>query len=196
MRVKPIAIAAGETVRLGGGNFFMLVETAGPVDVQLFREGAPTEDSADDVEAGYKAQRPLEWNEPPTKNYFDYVEVYSPTAQTIRYGVSRGVGGYDRNIGAVDATFVLGDTITAEAARVSVGIAATALVAAGSGRKSVRFYNAGTADVWIGSAAVTTGNGAVKIAPGQLWVERDAPNAAWYGISGTAGQNVGVQVVS
>jgi hypothetical protein len=96
--------------------------------------------------------------------------------------------------GAADVTIKQGATLTAPAA-VSVGVAATALVAADATRRSVRFFNAGTVAVYLGPAGVTTANGAVMINPQQLWIETEAAAAAWYGISGTAGQSVRIQEV-
>lgn len=84
----------------------------------------------------------------------------------------------------------------AHPAPVSVGTAATLLVAAAAGRRVVVFTNAGSDVVYLGSSLVTTANGAISIAPGQTYFEDRAAAAAWYGISATAGQSVRVQTVS
>lgn len=80
-------------------------------------------------------------------------------------------------------------------AAVVVGVAAVMLASANGDRKSVRVFNNGAADIYLGSGGVTTANGAVRLKPGDVWVEDDGAAAAWYGISGTAGQDVRVQEV-
>lgn len=97
--------------------------------------------------------------------------------------------------GSASVTIDLADTIS-DPDPVSVGTNATSLVAASTTRRCVRFFNAGTADVYIGGSGITTANGAIKLAAGQGWSETDAPGAAWYGISGTAGQSVRIQELS
>lgn len=182
MRTFSETFAAGEAKKLNlVGSYFRLLTTSGAVDVKFLRQNMSVGDSASQVEAGYYAI---------PEGGFDAVELTSATAQTVKFAVTRGRGGYDRVIG--DVTTILATTVT-NTAGVSVGAAATALVAAATARRGLRFYNAGTADVWLGGAGVTTANGCIKIGPGQTWIEDDAPGAAWYGVSGTAGQNVRIQ---
>lgn len=138
---------------------------------------------AESVEAGYYAI-PLDW--------FDGVEITSATAQTIKIGISDGQGGYDSSV--ITTTALLAATIT-DNAPVVVGVTAILLCAADSTRMGARFYNAGTADVYIGGSGVTVANGAIKITPGSLWIEDNAAPGAWYAVSGTAGQSVRVQEV-
>lgn len=71
---------------------------------------------------------------------------------------------------------------------VSVGVAATLIVAASGTRQSLILQNLGAADVYIGGSAVTTANG-LKLASGAS-LTIDGTTAAVYGISGTAGQDV------
>lgn len=78
---------------------------------------------------------------------------------------------------------------------VSVLGTATVLVAAGSGRESLRFQNLGTDDIYIGSTGVTVATGQ-KIAAGETHIEDNAPNAAWSAIASVAGQDTRVQVIS
>ncbi len=174
------------------GSYFRLLSTVGPVSVSFFRGGANLGDNALAVESGFFAL---------PDGGFDRVDVTSPTAQTVKFALTRGRGGYDRTVGDVqilntaNVKTVLGTTITNTAA-VTVGVAETALVAADPARRGLRVLNNGTADVWLGGAGVTTVNGCIKLAPGDLWSEDDAPGAAWFGISGAAGQNVRVQVIA
>lgn len=183
------------------GQLFRLINTddGEPVDVTFYRGGSIVA-SAVGMESGFYAK---------PAGGFDRVDITSATAQTVKVLVMDGDGGYDRfivdiasSIGEIGVTlsgdaFVTikqGATI-ADTAAVAVGVAATALLAASATRKSARFYNAGTADVYLGGAAVTTANGCIKIEAGQTYIENDAAGAAWYGISGTAGQSVRIQGV-
>lgn len=95
--------------------------------------------------------------------------------------------------GTVTATITQGATLAAST--VSVGTSATQLVAASAGRKSVRFENSGTVNVYLGPAGVTTSNG-LTLLPGEIWIETEGAAAAWYAISGSAAQTVRVQEVS
>lgn len=83
----------------------------------------------------------------------------------------------------------------AHAAPVTVGTSATSLLAALATRKAAHFYNAGSVDVYLGGAGVTTANGVIKIAPGQSWLDDNGAAAAWYGVSGTAGQSIRIMEV-
>lgn len=170
-----------------GGRYLRIISATVSIDVLFFRGGMVVAD-AYDVGPGYYAM-PAE--------AFDRFEIKAIGAATVKVAVSDGSGGYDlvAVVGSITATLDLADTIT-DTAPVTVGTAATALVAASATRRAVRFYNAGTADVYLGGSGVTTANGCIKIAAGQSWFEDDAPGAAWYGISGTAGQSVRIQEVA
>ena len=178
------------------GKYFRLLAAGYPVNITFYRQGASIYD-AHDVDAGFYTV---------PDGGFDRVRIDYAGTQTVKVGISNGQGGYDTSTstvvgtvattvsGTVDTLSKLGATI-AEVAAVSVGTAATALLAADMARRSVRFYNNGAYDIWLGSSAVTTANGCIKIAPGQTHFEDDAPGAAWYGISGTAAQEVRIQKV-
>lgn len=182
--LKNTFTGAGTWQQQIGGRYFRIMDAAAPVDVIFYRQGAQVV-TAEQVEAGYSYA-------PPVGSEFDRVDVVASGAQTVKVGISDGYGTYDKTATTVTATIAKATTVS-DAAPVMVGVAATALVAASAGRKAVRFYNAGTADVYLGGVGVTVANGAVKIAPGGLYLDDDAPGAAWYGISGTAGQSVRVQ---
>lgn len=170
------------------GKYFRIIMAAADVDVTFYRGGAAVS-NAYDVGVGYYAI---------PEGGFDRVDITSATSQTIKIAISEGVGGYDSVavVGSVNSLILQGGTITPEVAAVSVGASATLLAAAVSNRRRIIFYNAGTADVYLGSSAVTTANGALKIAAGDTWIETDAAGAAWYGISGGPAQSVRVQAVA
>lgn len=178
------------------GNYFRLISCPSPVDVKFYKGGAEVA-SASQMDTGFYLK---------PANGFDRVDITSSTAQTVKLMILDGDGGYDHfNVDITSAIAALAVEITGFAsmevvqaavvndkAAVLVGVAATVLIAAGT-RKGLRFTNAGTVDVYIGGATVTVASGAVKIAPGQTWIENEAAPAAWYGISGTAAQSVKIQ---
>lgn len=169
------------------GNYFRLVSCPSPVDIKFYRNGTEVA-SATQMDTGFYMK---------PAGGFDRVDITSATAQTVKIMILDGDGGYDHF--NVDITSALANlrieqasTVT-DLAAVNVGVAATALVAADATRKAIRFTNAGTVDVYIGSAAVTVAGGAVKIPAGGTWIEDQAAPAAWYGISGTAAQSIKIQ---
>lgn len=91
------AIGAGATVRFQiPGRYFRLVETTGPVTVVFFRNGSEIAESVS-VEAGY-AESFLS-----SGAGFEFVEIYSATAQTIKFAVRvESTLSYDRAVGNVD----------------------------------------------------------------------------------------------
>lgn len=79
---------------------------------------------------------------------------------------------------------------------VNVTAAGVPLIAANAARKGLRIRNAGTGMLAITAAAATTyANAAVVLRPGDLWVEAEAPQAAWYAIS-DVGTTANVQAVA
>lgn len=77
---------------------------------------------------------------------------------------------------------------------VTVGTTAQLILAAAAGRLSLLIQNLGAADIYIGNSnAVTTGNGVKVPASGGVFavnqMDGTAP-LAWYGISGSAGNDV------
>lgn len=174
------------------GTYFRLLATSGPVDVVFYRGNAKVDEGATQVEAGYYSI---------PERGFDRVDIKSATAQTVKFAITRGRGGYDRTIGSVDVLSlppvdIKYGAVINDMVGVTVGVTATALITADATRRALRVLNNGTADIYLGGAGVTTANGCIKLVPGALWVEDDAPGAAWYAISGTAGQNVRVQALT
>jgi hypothetical protein len=66
-----------------------------------------------------------------------------------------------------------------DAAPVAVTDVAGVLLAASAGRRSFRARNVGVNAVAIGGAGVTFAAAAIVLQPGELWIETDAPGAAW-----------------
>ena len=93
------------------------------------------------------------------------------------------------NVKGVKSTAVL------NLAPVNAGLVPVALVSDGAAR-ALRIRNAhATAIIAIGGAGVTMGNGAVVLLPGDVWMEDDAPGAAWFVVSDTVAVPVQIQVI-
>ena len=121
-------------------------------------------------------------------------------ANTISGIVMVGNGDFysNRIDGEVSVTLIeQGDTIT-NVAEKTIGTTEGAVAAASASRRSLRVFApaANTDDIYLGATGITTSNGCVKVAPGQSWTESDGAAAAWYAISGSAGQKLRVQEIS
>lgn len=78
-------------------------------------------------------------------------------------------------------------------APVTVAAANTALISDGT-LKKLRIRNThATATVAIGATGVTLATAAILLAPGDVYFEEDAPGAAWFAISDTAGTILALQ---
>lgn len=215
MQTYAQTLGANEALRLGvPGRYFRILTATLDVDVTFYNRGMPVMQALQ-VGAGM-------WAKP--AGGFDRVDVQNgATGQTVKIAISAGDAGQDsanlsvtgaveitNDIGApipvsgtVAVSAVAGTVATVETlataiahpAAVSVGVAATALLAAVA-RRCVEFYNDGTDTVYLGGATVTTANAAIRIAPGQSYFNDIAPGAAWYGISATAAQSVRIQTYS
>lgn len=181
-------LVAGQVISIDSpGDYLRVLTGAQPMDIHLTRAGVPFA-TAMQVTEGY-------WAKP--KGGFSGVRVVNGAAgQTIKIGIADGEAGYDRMTISSGSVFILGGSVLTDYAPVSVGTSATFLVAASGSRKSVRFYNAGTSDVFLGSASVTVANGAIKIGPGETYIEQEGAPASWFGVSAAAGQSVRVQTVN
>lgn len=134
----------------------------------------------------------------PTRELFYEVRLLNESGVTVEATVVVGTAEVQDNAVAGTVSIEQGSAIT-DAAPVAVvtGSVPTALIAAGSGRKSLRFKNDGASTVYLGGAGVTVANSPIQIAPGQVWIEDDAADAAWYGVhAAAASQSVRVQAVS
>lgn len=192
------AIGAGGTWQLQtGGDYFRLVACPSPVDVKFFKAGQEVA-SAVQMDTGFYLK---------PAGGFDRIDITSASEQTVKIMVLDGDGGYDHfNVDVTSALQAIAVNISGAAemsvkqaatvndlAAVSIGTAATAIVAADATRKGLRFTNAGTADIYLGGVNVTTAAGAIKISVGQTWIENEAAPAAWYGISSIAAQALKIQ---
>lgn len=179
------ALGAGQIWQLQtSGDYFRLVSAPASVNVDFYRAGAKISQAVG-MDTGFYCK---------PAGGFDRVDITSPTAQTVKIMLLDGDGGYDRfNVDISGGVAIAQAATITDGAPVVVGVAATALVAASATRRAVRFTNAGTVDVFLGGAGVTVGNGALKIAAGQTWLENEGAPAAWYGISGAADQPVKIQ---
>lgn len=186
MQTISIALSAGVPVTVFNVNeYFHLLETTAGVNIDFLRNGQIFA-SASSMEGGFFS-RPA--------NGFTSLIFTSATAQTIKIATASGAGGYQRTAGTVNVINTQGSIIS-DATPVTVGVTATPVAAATPTTKSIRFFNNGTADIFLGGAGVTTINGAIKLPPGGLYIESESAAAAWYAISGIAGQNLRVQAVS
>lgn len=115
------------------------------------------------------------------------VQVAAPVGQEVNVKVQGTVNVSGATLTATNVGIVPSSTGASDIAPVAVGNTGTALVAASAGRKSLRVRNAGPGQLGITAAAGTTfANAAVVLQVGDMWVETDAPQAAWYGVSDTS----------
>lgn len=76
---------------------------------------------------------------------------------------------------------------------ITVNDGAAQLVVAEAGYNSLRFRNASESHVIaLGGVGVTMANAAIVLQPGDMWVEEDAPGAAWYATSDADGADLRV----
>ncbi len=101
MKTMEYTFLAGETKVLPGGIFFALVNAVSGVDVDYFKNNVNNGENAVNVTAGYFYQN--------LDQGFDSVRVTSAVAQTVKFAVSRGKGGF--NVGSSIITGGQLDTI-------------------------------------------------------------------------------------
>lgn len=166
------------------GRYFRLMECLGDVRVRLMHDGRVAYE-ADNVEAGF-------WSMP--KDGFDGLELVSLVGpQLVKIGVSDGTAGYDRYTGEVNLALA---TAVLNTGGIAVPASATTLLlAANAARKGIRFLHAsaGGAVTYLGGAGVDLANGALKMNAGDLWLEGDAPGAAWYAFADGGAVTIKVQ---
>lgn len=166
-------VYAAQPWRLNGtGKYFRVLSNVEAIDVRMFNMGRVTYE-AKGVEAGFYVM---------PDGGFDAVEVVATAnPQLVKVAISDGAGGYDRYSGTVNlatAASVVNNGL------VNVPAATTQLVlAADASRKGIRFLNSGATVVYLGGAGVDLASGCLKLNAGDLWVEGDAPGAAWYAYS-------------
>lgn len=159
------------------GSYFRVIAADGVVNVRLYRSGYPVAESIG-VGVGF-------WVRP--AGGFDRVDIVSDVLQTVKVGVSDGDGGYD-------AMTIVGDVKTSpksgtecnQLAPVTVGVARVKIADADPLRRELRIRNAGGVDVYVGADDVTVEGGALKIAPGEMWIESGAAAIEWHAIAAVA----------
>jgi hypothetical protein len=178
-----LAVSERWTVNEAGG-YFRLLSTTGPVKVEFY-QGGSMQNAIENVQGGL-------WR----KAEFDRVVIVNQHTDlnTVEILCDMEEVGYDRMRVDIASALNIGNAIS-DLAPVTVGVAATVLVDANPVRRALRFFNAGTDDVYLGGSGVTTANGAVKLAPNGTYFEDNAAAGGWYGISGTAGQSVRIQEI-
>lgn len=172
----------GQNWRLHGtGRYFRLMESVEPVDVRVIRQNRVVYE-AKNIEAGFYTM---------PEGGFDAVEVIAKgNPQLVKIATSDGTGGYDRYTGTVN--MALATSIVNTGVK-PVAVGATLMVPADSKRRGVRFLNSGATVIYLGGAGVDLVNGCIKINPGELYFEGDAPAAAWFAVSDGGPGTVKVQ---
>lgn len=191
MRTITHNAAAGSAVSFYEiGNYFHLLETTGPVDIRFYKNGAIFAE-ASSMEGGFFSQ-PL--------NGFDAIEIASASAQTIKFAVSDGTGGYNRSMGTVTVSNFPNQPgtqgATTQAAATVTNASGTLLAARPARRLLIVQNNHATGNIFVttGGSAATVANG-IKIAPGGLiMLDVFAPVAAINAI-GDIANNTAVIVV-
>ena len=56
MKTFPLTFTGGDTITLPGGNFFIILSTTTPVDVELFKNKVSTDEKAVSVLAGFSVE--------------------------------------------------------------------------------------------------------------------------------------------
>ena len=197
-RVHSVTLSGSAAVKLHGGRYFRLLEADGPVDLTFYDDNGQPLGELIGVLGGFAVDARDFGQEKigKTTAIFGSVGINSATAQTITVAITRVPVEYDRITGTISTTTSSGSTVT-DSGAVAVTATATALIAAGSGRKAVRFYNNGANTVALGSASITFATGTVFVAPGEVWNESDGADAAWYAICNTGlATSINVQKVS
>lgn len=161
MRTITHNAVAGSAVKFHEiGNYFHLLETDSAVDVRFYKNGAIFAEAIG-MEGGFFSQ---------PAGGFDAIELVSAGAQTIKFAISDGTGGYNRTTGTVQVSnletrqgaFTQGAEIVTNAS--------AELVAANAARRLLIVQNndaAGNIFITTDGSAATVANG-IKIAPGGL----------------------------
>jgi len=185
MKTLSINLTAGQRLNFHlGGDYFHLLETTGPVDVDFLRRGA-VESEARDMEFGFFAKPSFG---------FDELAFDSATTQTIKIAVGFGDGGYSRTTGSVQ---IIGQADTMAQTAPAVTNASGLLLAANASRKLLVVQNNDTVgNVFLNLAgAAATVAGGIKIEPGgSLILDTHLPASAIYAI-GDIASNTKVVVV-
>ncbi|AMC34233.1 hypothetical protein [Janthinobacterium sp. B9-8] len=169
------------------GRYFRLLDTSGgPVTIQFFRQNRAVSE-AKDVLGGY-------WLKVDDEQ-FDRVDIITDAAGRVEIAMSNdSSGGYDRISGKVDSRLTPALSVLNKP-MLLVGVAESVVIGQNINRASLRLFNASTANIWIGGAGLSLTDAAIKLAPGELWVEETAAGAAWVAIADAANAPLKIQEI-
>jgi hypothetical protein len=169
------------------GRYFRLLDTSGgPVTVQFFRQNRMTSE-ARNVLGGY-------WLKV-DDDQFDRVDIVTDAAGRVEIAMSNdSSGGYDRVSGKVDSRITSALSVLNKP-MLLVGTAETVVIGQNINRASLRLFNASVANIWIGGAGLNLTDAAIKLAPGELWVEEAAAGAAWVAMADAANAQLKIQEI-
>jgi hypothetical protein len=179
MRNIDVPLAAGVVARfeIPAAYFRLMVGTA--VNVRLYQDRGGTYE-ARNVDAGYYSM---------PERGFAALEIDSATAQTVRFFVSDGRGGYDRSQGDVTATPADGNVVEQQTV-VTVGTTLVSAVAANAATQEVIFQSdtSNTAPIFLTSGTGTAAGAPIRLDPGDTVMIDRGSKASWSAISSAAGQ--------
>lgn len=172
MQTHSQIVAVGTPWKLYGiASYLRLMDSVEEVNIRFFMQGRMVYE-ASKIEAGFYAE---------PAGGFDAVEIETiNNPQLVKIARSNGNGGYDRFTGVVNlatATSILNTGV------VNIATAATLVVSADNKRRGIRFLNSGTTVLYLGGAGVDEVNGCIKVNPGEILFESEAPSAAWFAMS-------------
>lgn len=176
-------LTAGQWVTLPcDGRFFMLLESAGGVDLRFRGEGRGTNDICEGITAGFKYQAARQMTS---------VMMRSATGGVVKYAYADGTGGYDRSVIVAEQAVA-----TDNEAPVTLGTSAALALAGDATRRRLILTahrdNAGA--IALGGPALTSANAARWLEAGESYIETDAAPAAVYALAETAGDVLCVEV--
>lgn len=161
MRTITHNAGAGSAVKFHEiGSYFHLLETESAVDVRFYKNGAIFAEAVG-MEGGFFSQ-PVDG--------FDALEIVSAAAQTVKFAIADGTGGYNRATGTVQVSNLAPDQGAFTQAAATVTNASGELLAANAARRFLLIQNnhaTGAVFITMNGSAATAANG-VKIAPGSL----------------------------
>jgi len=188
MRTITHDAGAGSAVKFHEiGNYFHLLETESAVDVRFFKNGAIFAEAIG-MEGGFFSQ---------PRGGFDAVEIASASAQSIKFAISDGTGGYNRTTGTVQVSNLETRQGAFTQAQKTVTNASGELLAANAARRMLLIQNNdATGNIYVttdGSAATTANS--IKIEPaGLIMLDVFCPTGAVNAI-GDIASNANVVVV-
>lgn len=149
MDVRQITVQGGVRTRIDtSGRFFMLIETAAPVDVEFIRSRSTFREVGRGVEAGYKSFP--DPTRPGEDQGYDGLVFVSGVTQTLTYATSDRAGDYSQIGIRVQQP---GPNSTTTEDDVTVSSVAVVVLAADANRKHATVRNIGANNVRLGDAA-------------------------------------------